>query len=183
MSNKYLARWARRVLYDFPKAFDNADGGLVGNPVRAEIADLPEPASLCRPRRPSESVGDGGSLGADVLNKTLPEALYFIAEEARPQIYPPIRAQRASGDICRRLLINWACRPNVWRIYRRYGVGLPRCRCGGVPLRRAHHRQAHPPPAWARCSCLIRMRSTSPTRRRRVLWRMPRPACCCRNRS
>ncbi len=95
MSNKYLARWARRVLYAFPKAFDNADG-LVGNPVRAEIANLPEPAVRFAGREGRLKVlVMGGSLGADVLNKTLPEALSLLPEEARPQIYPPIRAQQA----------------------------------------------------------------------------------------
>ena len=78
MSNKYLARWARRVLYAFPKAFDNADG-LVGNPVRAEIANLPEPAVRFAGREGRLKVlVMGGSLGADVLNKTLPETLSLL---------------------------------------------------------------------------------------------------------
>ena len=34
LSNRQLARWAKRVLYAFPKAFQH-EGGLVGNPVRA----------------------------------------------------------------------------------------------------------------------------------------------------
>jgi len=40
LSNRQLSRWAKRVLYAFPKAFQH-EGGLVGNPVRADIAALP----------------------------------------------------------------------------------------------------------------------------------------------
>ena len=42
LSNRQLSRWAKRVLYAFPKAFQH-EGGLVGNPVRADIAALPVP--------------------------------------------------------------------------------------------------------------------------------------------
>ncbi|MCI4052351.1 glycosyltransferase, partial [Klebsiella pneumoniae] len=43
LSNRHLSRWAKRVLYAFPKAFSH-EGGLVGNPVRADISNLPVPA-------------------------------------------------------------------------------------------------------------------------------------------
>lgn len=87
LANKQLSRWARRVLYAFPKAFDNPDG-LVGNPVRADIANLPEPAQRFAGREGRLKVlVMGGSLGADVLNRTLPRALALLTENERPQIY------------------------------------------------------------------------------------------------
>ena len=43
LSNRMLAKIARRVLYAFPQVFE-AEDGLVGNPVRADIANLPAPA-------------------------------------------------------------------------------------------------------------------------------------------
>ncbi|UOO82175.1 undecaprenyldiphospho-muramoylpentapeptide beta-N-acetylglucosaminyltransferase [Uruburuella testudinis] len=87
MANKQLARWAQRVLYAFPRAFDNADG-LVGNPVRADIANLPAPETRFAAREGRLKVlVMGGSLGADVLNQTMPKALALLSENERPQIY------------------------------------------------------------------------------------------------
>ena len=87
LANKQLSRWARRVLYAFPKAFDNPDG-LVGNPVRADIANLPEPAERFAGREGRLKVlVMGGSLGADILNQTVPRALSLLTENERPQIY------------------------------------------------------------------------------------------------
>ncbi|KLT72967.1 UDP-N-acetylglucosamine--N-acetylmuramyl-(pentapeptide) pyrophosphoryl-UDP N-acetylglucosamine transferase [Neisseria arctica] len=87
MANKQLSRWARRVLYAFPKAFDNADG-LVGNPVRADIANLSAPAERFAGRQGRLKIlVMGGSLGADILNQMLPQALALLPEERRPQMY------------------------------------------------------------------------------------------------
>ena len=87
LSNKLLAKWARRVLYAFPKAFSNHDG-LVGNPVRTEIAELPVPEVRFLKRAGNLKVlVMGGSLGADVLNKTVPQALSLLLEYQRPSVY------------------------------------------------------------------------------------------------
>ncbi|QEY25198.1 undecaprenyldiphospho-muramoylpentapeptide beta-N-acetylglucosaminyltransferase [Neisseria zalophi] len=87
LSNKQLSRWARRVMYAFPKTFDNPDG-LVGNPVRADIANLPAPAERFAGRKGRLKVlVMGGSLGADVLNQTVPRALALLTENERPRIY------------------------------------------------------------------------------------------------
>lgn len=87
LSNKLLAKHACRVLYAFPKAFDHADG-LVGNPVRADIAALPPPAERFAGRTGKLNVlVTGGSLGADILNRLLPEALALLPAEQRPQLY------------------------------------------------------------------------------------------------
>ncbi|MCQ9327068.1 MULTISPECIES: undecaprenyldiphospho-muramoylpentapeptide beta-N-acetylglucosaminyltransferase [Neisseria] len=87
LANKQLARWARRVLYAFPRTFGNPDG-LVGNPVRADITNLPPPAERFAGREGRLKVlVMGGSLGADVLNQTVPRALALLTESERPQIY------------------------------------------------------------------------------------------------
>ncbi len=87
LSNRQLSRWAKRVLYAFPKAFEH-ENGLVGNPVRADIANLPTPAERFHGRTGRLKVlVMGGSLGADILNQTLPKALALLPEHERPQMY------------------------------------------------------------------------------------------------
>ncbi|WP_225748126.1 undecaprenyldiphospho-muramoylpentapeptide beta-N-acetylglucosaminyltransferase [Eikenella sp. Marseille-P7795] len=86
LSNRILAKLASRVLYAFPRAFAGEDG-LVGNPVRADIAALPAPEERFAEREGSlKLLVTGGSLGADILNRLLPEALALLPEEQRPQV-------------------------------------------------------------------------------------------------
>lgn len=95
LSNKSLAKWANRVLYAFPKAFE-APGGLVGNPVRADIAALPQPAERFRGREGAlKLLVVGGSLGAQVLNEMVPEALAMLPEHLRPHV----RHQSGKGKL------------------------------------------------------------------------------------
>lgn len=87
MANRRLAKWAARVLYAFPKAFEQYPDGLVGNPVRADIAQLPKPEERFAGRSgPLRIFIIGGSLGAQALNETVPQAMARIPEEARPRI-------------------------------------------------------------------------------------------------
>jgi len=87
MANKRLAKWAARVLYAFPQAFPQYPDGLVGNPVRADIAALPAPESRFAERQGSLKIAIvGGSLGAQVLNETVPAALALLPEAQRPRI-------------------------------------------------------------------------------------------------
>jgi UDP-N-acetylglucosamine--N-acetylmuramyl-(pentapeptide) pyrophosphoryl-undecaprenol N-acetylglucosamine transferase len=76
-TNRVLARFARRVLAGFPDAFAPArHAEHVGNPVRAEIAALAEPARRFAGREgPLRLLVLGGSQGARALNRALPEAL------------------------------------------------------------------------------------------------------------
>lgn len=86
LSNKTLAKWADRILYAFPRAFD-APNGLVGNPVRAEIVDLPTPETRFAQRNGQLNIlVVGGSLGAQILNEMLPEAIALMPSENRPHI-------------------------------------------------------------------------------------------------
>ena len=84
-TNRILARFATRVLTGFPDTLSR--GEHCGNPVRGEILALPDPALRMAnaPRQPRLLVL-GGSLGASVINRCLPEALALIAVGERPQV-------------------------------------------------------------------------------------------------
>lgn len=77
MTNRWLARCARRVLCGFPDAFrPSSKLSVVGNPVRARIAGLPPPAERMAAREGAlRLLVLGGSQGARALNGAVPEAL------------------------------------------------------------------------------------------------------------
>lgn len=85
LANKVLAGVADRVLAAFPQAI--AKAAVTGNPVRAEIVALPEPAARFAGRAgPLRVLVVGGSLGAQALNETVPRALALLDASARPQV-------------------------------------------------------------------------------------------------
>ncbi len=88
LTNKVLAGVADAILTAFPSAFRL--GGkvkLVGNPVRADIAAVAEPAQRFAGRSgPLKLLVVGGSLGAVALNENVPQALALIAQAERPQV-------------------------------------------------------------------------------------------------
>jgi UDP-N-acetylglucosamine--N-acetylmuramyl-(pentapeptide) pyrophosphoryl-undecaprenol N-acetylglucosamine transferase len=89
LSNKALAPYANRVLFGFPADFGVAAGKalVTGNPVRKEISALPAPEQRYAGRTgPLRLLVVGGSLGAKVLNDTIPEALALIPSGSRPQV-------------------------------------------------------------------------------------------------
>ena len=85
MSNKLLARFAKRVFSAFPNAI--AGGQWVGNPLRAEFTQQAEPAARFAGRSgPLRLLVVGGSLGAKALNEVVPQALALSPEATRPQV-------------------------------------------------------------------------------------------------
>jgi len=85
LSNKVLAKLATRVLSGFPGVLPEAQ--WVGNPVRADIAALPEPAQRYANRSGKLKVlVVGGSLGAQALNEALPKALALLGEDERHDV-------------------------------------------------------------------------------------------------
>lgn len=102
LANRVLAVVADRVLSGFPHVLKKA--GWVGNPVRAEIATVAPPAERFAGRSgPFRLLVVGGSLGASILNDTVPQALAKIAPELRPQVVhqagaKQIEALRAAYD-------------------------------------------------------------------------------------
>ncbi len=86
LTNKVLAKIADKVLFAFPSAFQGKSG-CVGNPVRAEITQVAEPAERFAGRTgPLKLLVVGGSLGAQVFNEEVPKALALLAAEDRPQV-------------------------------------------------------------------------------------------------
>ncbi len=85
-ANRSLAPIARRVCEAFPDTFPASDKRLTtGNPVRAELFLDAHARAPLTGRRVNLLVL-GGSLGAEPLNKLLPEALAQVPLEIRPAI-------------------------------------------------------------------------------------------------
>lgn len=75
MTNRVLARFARRVLSGFPDAFPGKET-VVGNPVRSVIAMVPPPRERFAGREGAMRVLVlGGSQGARALNEAVPQAI------------------------------------------------------------------------------------------------------------
>ena len=88
LANRVLAKLADRALTTFPHAFGEATAVIwTGNPVREEIAAMAPPENRYAARAGQlRLLVVGGSLGAQVLNTVVPEALALIAPEARPRV-------------------------------------------------------------------------------------------------
>ena len=89
MSNRALLPVADKVGFGFDgEAAARVKHSVVtGNPVRAEIEALPEPAARFAGRSGAlKLLVVGGSLGARVLNETLPQALALLDAAQRPQV-------------------------------------------------------------------------------------------------
>jgi UDP-N-acetylglucosamine--N-acetylmuramyl-(pentapeptide) pyrophosphoryl-undecaprenol N-acetylglucosamine transferase len=89
LSNKVLTKAAARVLFGFETDFGAAAGKaeVTGNPVRKEIVAVPKPEQRFSGRSgPLRVLIVGGSLGAKVLNESLPAALALIPFGMRPQV-------------------------------------------------------------------------------------------------
>ena len=85
LANKVLARLADKVLEGFPGSLPGAQ--FCGNPVRKEIAALAAPRERFGKRAGRlKLLVLGGSLGAQALNETVPQALALLSEEARPEV-------------------------------------------------------------------------------------------------
>jgi UDP-N-acetylglucosamine--N-acetylmuramyl-(pentapeptide) pyrophosphoryl-undecaprenol N-acetylglucosamine transferase len=85
LANRVLARFADRVASGFPDVLPK--GVWVGNPVRPEMSRVPAPADRLAGRQPPlHLLVLGGSLGAAVLNDTVPKGLAQIAAAERPEV-------------------------------------------------------------------------------------------------
>ena len=84
-ANKVLARLARRVFSAFPKALAGAQH--VGNPLRAEFLQQAPPEQRFAGRSgPLQILVLGGSLGAQALNRIVPQALAQLPAAQRPLV-------------------------------------------------------------------------------------------------
>lgn len=84
MSNRYLAKIATKVLQAFEDTFANSQSNAkletVGNPVRSNITGVAAPTERydVTDTSPLRLLVVGGSLGAQVLNDTVPKALALL---------------------------------------------------------------------------------------------------------
>jgi len=93
-ANRSLAPLAQRICEAFPDTFsDSAKRRTTGNPVRQELF-LETPRQTLRNRCPRLLVL-GGSLGAEPLNKLLPEALGLLDAQLRPEVFHQAGKQHA----------------------------------------------------------------------------------------
>ncbi|MCO8162091.1 undecaprenyldiphospho-muramoylpentapeptide beta-N-acetylglucosaminyltransferase [Pseudomonas sp. 21LCFQ010] len=85
-ANRSLASFASRICEAFPDTFGASDKRrTTGNPVRVELFfETPRQPLAGRKAR---LLVLGGSLGAEPLNKLLPEALALLAPELRPEVF------------------------------------------------------------------------------------------------
>jgi len=97
MTNRVLAKVARRVLTGFPGALA---GETTGNPVRAEFARVAPPAQRFAGRSgPLRILVVGGSLGAQALNTVVPKALAQWRERAPSAPAPQVLHQAGEQHI------------------------------------------------------------------------------------
>ncbi|MDE2274833.1 MAG: undecaprenyldiphospho-muramoylpentapeptide beta-N-acetylglucosaminyltransferase [Burkholderiales bacterium] len=100
LSNRWLLPVADRVAFGFAgeAAAKTRHAVVTGNPVRAEIEALPAPALRYAGRQgPLRLLVVGGSLGAQVLNQTVPAALALLDAAERPQVVHQTGAAQAEG--------------------------------------------------------------------------------------
>ena len=85
LANKVLARLADKVLEGFPGSLPGAQ--FSGNPVRKDIAALGAPGARYAVRSGRlRLLVVGGSLGAQILNETVPQALALLPQGERPEV-------------------------------------------------------------------------------------------------
>ena len=88
LANKVLARMASRVVCGFPNVLPK--GLWLGNPVRPEIAQMPNPSERFAHRLSKQErlrlLVIGGSLGATILNEVVPKGLALLPAAQRPEV-------------------------------------------------------------------------------------------------
>ncbi|WHI48283.1 undecaprenyldiphospho-muramoylpentapeptide beta-N-acetylglucosaminyltransferase [Microbulbifer sp. VAAF005] len=83
-TNRLLARISSQVLEAFPSGLPGAR--QVGNPVRKEIAELPEPETRIGSQSSLRLLVLGGSLGAVAINELVPKAIALLKPSLRPVV-------------------------------------------------------------------------------------------------
>ncbi|KEY91127.1 UDP-N-acetylglucosamine--N-acetylmuramyl-(pentapeptide) pyrophosphoryl-undecaprenol N-acetylglucosamine transferase [Candidatus Photodesmus blepharus] len=77
LTNKWLAKIAKKVFQAFPGAFSAAE--VVGNPVRAEVTELDFPRDRMKGRiGPIRILVIGGSQGSRILNEIMPKVMFKL---------------------------------------------------------------------------------------------------------
>jgi UDP-N-acetylglucosamine--N-acetylmuramyl-(pentapeptide) pyrophosphoryl-undecaprenol N-acetylglucosamine transferase len=140
MSNKALLPVADRVAFGFDgaAAARTRQGVVTGNPVRAEIEALPAPAQRFAGRSgPLRLLVVGGSLGAQVLNRTLPAALALLEPAQRPRVVHQTGATQHAEVVAAyaQAGVDAEVQPFIEDMHRRLGeADLVVCRAGAITV-------------------------------------------------
>jgi UDP-N-acetylglucosamine--N-acetylmuramyl-(pentapeptide) pyrophosphoryl-undecaprenol N-acetylglucosamine transferase len=99
LTNRLLAPLARVVLEGFPGSLPASRRAVaVGNPVRAGIVALAAPETRFAGRSgPLRLLVIGGSLGAQALNRVLPQAIGRLPAATRPQVHHQTGQAQVAG--------------------------------------------------------------------------------------
>jgi UDP-N-acetylglucosamine--N-acetylmuramyl-(pentapeptide) pyrophosphoryl-undecaprenol N-acetylglucosamine transferase len=140
LSNRALLPVADRVAFGFDgaAAATTKNAVVTGNPVRAEIEALPPPAQRFAGRAgPLKLLVIGGSLGARVLNRTLPAALARLEPAQRPRVTHQTGAAEQSEVVAAYAAagVDAEVLPFVDDMHRRLGeADLVVCRAGAITV-------------------------------------------------
>ncbi len=139
LTNKLLARVANRVMQAFPNTFEKSEKVMdTGNPVRQEIAALPEPALRFAGRDDSlRLLVLGGSLGAQALNEMVPEAMAMLPAEQRPEVWHQAgkRNFAAAQQHYKELQVSAKLEPFISDMAEAYGwADVVLCRAGALTV-------------------------------------------------
>ncbi|MFU8797840.1 MAG: undecaprenyldiphospho-muramoylpentapeptide beta-N-acetylglucosaminyltransferase [Gammaproteobacteria bacterium] len=141
LTNRLLSPIATRVFTAFPNVLPK--GITVGNPVHENIAALPSPqerfAIMARSdaRRPIRLLILGGSLGAQAINQSIPQALALIPESDRPLVrhQTGIKHLTETQAIYQSLNIKAVIEPFIEDMATAYGeADLVICRAGALTV-------------------------------------------------
>ncbi len=135
-ANRSLVPFASRVCEAFPNTFAASDKRrTTGNPVREELF-LETPRDSLSGRRVRLLVL-GGSLGAEPLNKLLPEALAQVTAELRPEVFHQAGKQhdQITGERYRAVGVEAQVAPFIQDMARAYAwADLVVCRAGALTI-------------------------------------------------
>ena len=136
LTNRLLSKIASKTLVAFPEALPNSIH--TGNPVRETIEFDDDVESRLKKRiGPLRILVVGGSLGADILNKVVPESLGLIALTERPKVIHQSGSHKLSQLLDRyaRFQVRAECVEfisNMGEMYRE--VDLIICRAGAMTI-------------------------------------------------
>ncbi|CAG8867047.1 UDP-N-acetylglucosamine--N-acetylmuramyl-(pentapeptide) pyrophosphoryl-undecaprenol N-acetylglucosamine transferase [Pseudomonas fluorescens] len=135
-ANRMLVPLAGRVCEAFPDTFGASDKRrTTGNPVRAELFLEPSRATLTGRR--ARLLVLGGSLGAEPLNKLLPQALAGVPEDVRPEVFHQAGRQHApvTAERYREAGVEAQVEPFIEDMAHAYGwADLVVCRAGALTV-------------------------------------------------
>ena len=139
MTNRWLARIARRVMEAFPGTFPpERQATTVGNPVRASIAELPSPAERFAGRTGRRRLLVlGGSQGALALNQLVPRALALLTDREQLEVWHQAGGQlhEAAETAYREAGITARLTPFIENMAEAYGwADLVLCRAGALTI-------------------------------------------------